>query len=66
MESTTGVDFVQVRNCFLRHLNGTSSGIASFRCPMGTGGLFVVVKWPKPESDGSYLGSAEVRNMRNI
>ena len=24
------------------------------------------VKWPKTESDRSYLGSAEVRNMRNI
>jgi hypothetical protein len=43
MESTTGVDFVQVRN-FLRHLNETSYGLAPICCPVGTGVLFIVGK----------------------
>ena len=59
-------DFVQVINCHLRRLNETSRGLAPVCCPVGTEGLFSWVKWPKPESDGSYPDSAEVRNRRNV
>ena len=65
MESTTGFDFVQVRN-FLRHLNETSYGLVPSAVQRVPEAYSSWVKWPKPESDRSYLGSAEVRNMLNI